>query len=271
MAKKSFKKSGDKRDGKQFVAFPHVVIDSAGYRQAGHVARSLLLDIARQYKGNNNGKLVACSSHLQQKGWRSNSTVTKALRELIACGLLIETRKGRRPNVAAWFALPWCDLDPARDFDIDASLYRRGGYSTPENIESISPGRADKATAARRAAAATKNAMRAARGNTALKPSHGVVLAGIAPRHGVTGLAIAPRHGAVMTDSAVVLPPFGGAYLETPSPPRLWTGQAFAADHSISMSTKGEFSTGGVANDTQSPTTVDPSSPQAVRLKSLAR
>ena len=46
MARSKFKNNRDKRDGNQFVALPRVVLESPGYRQAGHPARSLLIDIA---------------------------------------------------------------------------------------------------------------------------------------------------------------------------------------------------------------------------------
>ena len=105
MAGAKFKGNRDKRDGKTFVPLPMVMLESPGYRLASHPARALLIDIAMQYTGHNNGKLTACAKYLKPKGWRSSDTIVRARRELIDCGLLIETRKGARPNKAAWFAL----------------------------------------------------------------------------------------------------------------------------------------------------------------------
>lgn len=129
------KKAGDPaRDRGNFVALPHVVLDSPGWRQASHTARSLLVDIARQYKGDNNGKLVATPSALQQYGWKSPTVLTHARRELIACGLLVEVRAGGK-NRASWFALTWYDLHQTTQIDIDPrkweSVHRRG-YMRPE-------------------------------------------------------------------------------------------------------------------------------------------
>ena len=159
---KSYKGSKDKRDGDRYVALPHVVIDSPSYRALGHTARSLLIDLARQYTGSNNGRLVACSKYLKPLGWRSNDTITRALVDLKASGLLIETRMGMRPNRAAWFALGWYSLDEAKGLDIDPKTYRTGQYKI-----------------------------------AALIPSRGVGHSRIAPSHGIRCLSAIPSHGAM--------------------------------------------------------------------------
>jgi hypothetical protein len=125
---KNFKRSKAKRDGHQYLALPHIVIDSPSYRELGYPARALLIDIARQYTGTNNGRLVACAKYLKPMGWNSNDTVSRALAELKAAGLLIETRMGMRPNRAAWFALGWYELDASVGMDIDPRTYRTGQY-----------------------------------------------------------------------------------------------------------------------------------------------
>lgn len=128
MARTSRRQERDRRDGVGFLALPFVVIDSPAYRAAGHVARSLLLDIARQFTGKNNGRLSASVAALGPLGWKSHSTITRALHELLSLGLLIETRKGARPNKAAWYALAWRALDVTDGLDIDPKQYRTGGY-----------------------------------------------------------------------------------------------------------------------------------------------
>ncbi len=190
MTRGKFKRNSDKRDGKGFVALPLVVLNSPGYRLASHPARALLIDIAMQYTGHNNGKLTACAKYLNAKGWRSNDTIVRARRELLECGLLIETRKGARPNKAAWFALAWFDLDPVQGLDIDAKLYRRGDYMTP-----------------------TKGTDQ----NATLAPCGGVAKGRIAPAGGARASIAAPSRGAIhatLTPSPI---PSRGAYLEIPS------------------------------------------------------
>ena len=215
MGQPKFKNNRDKRDGKQFVLLPRVVLESPGYRQAGHAARSMLIDIAMQYTGHNNGKLVACAKYVGPIGWNSNATVLRSVRELLACGLLIETRKGARPNKAAWFALSWLDLDQGQGLDIDPKLYRRGDYMRPDRPAAIGGNaRTVKATEARKLAALKK---RAEKQNVSLTPSNGAGRTAIAPSHGVRASILAPSDGAIRGTSGASSTPLHGAYLETPS------------------------------------------------------
>lgn len=190
MGRSRFKGSADKRDGKTFVLLPLVVLESPGYRLAGHPARALLIDIAMQYTGHNNGKLTACAKYLNAKGWRSNDTIVRARRELLDCGLLIETRKGARPNKAAWYALSWLDLDQGEGLDIDPKHFRRGRYMRPE--QSLSK-------------------------NASPVPAGGAVAGAIAPAGGARAQAAAPAGGAVRGVCGAAPAPAGGAYLEMPS------------------------------------------------------
>jgi hypothetical protein len=159
---KGFKRNRDKSDGVRFLKVPHVVLASSGYRGLGHTARSLLMEIGLQYNGSNNGRLVACGRYLKPLGWTSNDTISRALKELLAAGLLIETRKGARPNRAAWFALGWLQLDQLIGLDIDIKHYRTGGYN-----------------------------------GASLNPSGGVVRPLIAPSHGVMTSPTTPAHGSI--------------------------------------------------------------------------
>ena len=123
MSSKSFKRNGSKRDSGVFVLFTHDVVDSAAYRQLGFASRALLVDLARQYTGTNNGRIVACNKYLKPLGWNSHATVTKSLRELQDSGLLVQTRLGMRPNRAAWFALAWYQLDASQGIEMTNKEY----------------------------------------------------------------------------------------------------------------------------------------------------
>lgn len=115
----------------RWTALPHVVIHSKEYRGLGFAARSLLFDIAAQYNASNNGKLVCCMKYLKPLGWTSNDTITRALRELLASGLLIQTRQGMKPpcSQAAWFAIGWFGLDVRTGLDIDPNKYRKSAFT----------------------------------------------------------------------------------------------------------------------------------------------
>jgi hypothetical protein len=137
------------------------------------------------------------------------------VRELLACGLLIETRKGARPNKAAWFALSWLDLDQGQGLDIDPKLYRRGDYMRPDMPAPISGNaRTAKAPEARKLVAHKR---RAEKQNASLTPSNGSVKGRIAPSNGARAAILAPSNGAVRGTLEEPSTPLNGAYLEIPS------------------------------------------------------
>lgn len=184
------------RDGVRFLALPHVVLESPGYRQLSYTARALLLDIALQYAPRTNGKLTASRAYLAPLGWCSEDVRTWAVRELVAAGLLIQTRCGRI-NHAAWYALAWLPLEHVTGLEIDPKYYRRGVYMAPD----APPVRVSH----RRAA------------NTAPTPPGGAMDGVIAPPGGAAGATLAPPNGAVRACSGVSIAPPGGAYLDMPS------------------------------------------------------
>lgn len=189
MSRSKWRAQKEKRDGQQFLALPLVVLESPGYRAASHVARALLVDVAMQYSGRNNGRLVACAKYLQPLGWRSNDTVVRGRRELLDLGLLVETRKGSFPNTAAWYALAWLALDVTEGLEINPKLYRTGAYRM----------------------APVKNAP--------LVPPAGAGRVATAPAGGTRPSNPAPAGGAIPVSVSPALVPSGGAYLETPSAP----------------------------------------------------
>jgi hypothetical protein len=63
------------RDSGPFVALPFVVLDSRAYLSLSHPAKALLLEIARQYVRDNNGRLLASRVFLAKRGWKSADTI----------------------------------------------------------------------------------------------------------------------------------------------------------------------------------------------------
>lgn len=123
------RRKGAARDPGGFVAVPWVVLDSEAYQGLSHPARSLLLELARQYHGDDNGRMVATLARLQPRGWTSNDTISRAKKELLDAGLIFETCKGRRPNKASWYACTWWALDKLDGYDAGVTaVFRRGAY-----------------------------------------------------------------------------------------------------------------------------------------------
>lgn len=115
----------------RFTALAHNVILSVEYRKLTHAARSLLFDIAAQYNGRNNGKLVACSKYLKPLGWNSNDTINRGLKQLERGGFLFMTRQGMGPPMSqpSWYALGWMGLDVTDGLDINPKVYRRSIFT----------------------------------------------------------------------------------------------------------------------------------------------
>jgi len=139
-ARKTYRGNADKCDSGGFVKLPHAVLNSAAYLAASPHARMLLLDLAAQYRGDNNGDLSGAWSFMANRGWRSKETLTASKRELMRLGLIVETRMGARPNKASLYALTWLALDEAPKLEISAKEYQRGLYRlyTPDK-ENTSP------------------------------------------------------------------------------------------------------------------------------------
>lgn len=182
------------RDAGGFVALPWAVLDSAGYRGLSHPARSLLMEIARQVVGDNNGRLLASASHLARRGWSSNDVLTRAKRELLEAGFIHETVKGRRPNRAGWYAVTWRALDRHAEYDLGAvAAFERGAYAAP-------------------------------RKSAILAPSGGALRPAIGPSRGVGTSTVAPPHGAIRGGLGHLSTPSHGHHLEShlPAPFCTW-------------------------------------------------
>jgi hypothetical protein len=131
---KRFKADAKRRDGTTFAAIPNVVLESQGYINLSAYARALLLEFCREFNGRNNGRLCCLWEQLRLRGWNSPNTVTKAKAELIANGLLWESRKGAFPNRTAWYALTWRDLDVIEGLDASAAAFPRRAYLNTEPV-----------------------------------------------------------------------------------------------------------------------------------------
>lgn len=117
------------RDSGGFIALPWSVVDCLAYAKLSHPARSLLMEIARQFVRDNNGRLLASATYLRKRGWNSSDVISRAKRELINAGFIYETVKGHRPNKASWYAVTWHILDKLAGYDAGAMQgFQRSAY-----------------------------------------------------------------------------------------------------------------------------------------------
>jgi hypothetical protein len=115
-----------------FIALPWAVMDCPAYSKLSMHARALLLEVARQYVKDNNGRLLLSLRHMKTRGWKSASMLAKCKKELIAGSFIYETVKGHRPNKASWYAITWQTLDKLSGYDYGAERgFMKGAYSPP--------------------------------------------------------------------------------------------------------------------------------------------
>lgn len=171
------------------MALPWSVIDSKAYERLSVHARALLIEVARQFVRDNNGRLLLSRAFMETRGWKSSDMLTKAKRELLEGGFIFETVKGHRPNRASWYAVTWQTLDRHPGYDPGAvELFRRSAYLRCDPLK-----------------------------NTSLRPSHGTERPAIAPPHGTGESAPVPPHGPIRAVSAPLSVPPHGHHLEMPS------------------------------------------------------
>lgn len=183
------KKGDSGRDSGGFVALPWSVMDCPAYALLSHPAKALLMEVARQFVRDNNGRMLLSGAYLSKRGWSSVDVVTRAKRELLAAGFIHETVKGQRPNKASWYAVTWRTLDKLAGYDTGAALtFERGAYQKPVPLKK------------------------------SLTPPHGVDRPTIAPAHGVESMPPTPPHGAIRGTFDHLPTPSRGDHLETPSP-----------------------------------------------------
>ena len=178
------------RDPGGFVALPWQVLDCPAYARLSMHARALLLEVARQFVRDNNGRMLLSRAYMAKRGWKSVDMLTKAKLELLEGGFIFQTVMGHRPNKASWYAVTWRTLDKLPGYDAGTEkCFERGAYRNGQPLK-----------------------------NAGLRPSHGTGKAAIVPPHGTETAPTVPPHGAISpTFEARSVPPHGH-HLETPSP-----------------------------------------------------
>jgi hypothetical protein len=111
-----------------YVAMPHAILDSAAYRGASHAACALLVEVARQLNGSNNGHLQLTTGWLRKRGWSSADTVQRAKQELLERRLMVQTRQGGLNIGASQFAVTWLPITNYTGLDLRPQEYHPGAW-----------------------------------------------------------------------------------------------------------------------------------------------
>lgn len=116
MAATQAKTKGRKGNG-PFLALPRTVTSSPQFMQLSGTVTKVLLMIATQYTGNNNGDFDATFNRAKDWGIGSQQTLSKALQQLISAGLIIRTREGVFMNPGrkcALYAITWQPINECK-------------------------------------------------------------------------------------------------------------------------------------------------------------
>ncbi len=181
--------SGAGRISGRFIALPVVVMDCPNFQKLSANARSLLLEVARQFNLGNNGRLLISRAYLLKRGWNSNDMISKGKKELLEGGFIYETVKGHRPNKASWYAITWQDIDKLDGYDVGALKgFNKGAYNENQYIK-----------------------------NKIIKPQFGTNEAEITPYVGMSNPIVVPQNGVVIPNYKYSSAPQVGHHLELPS------------------------------------------------------
>lgn len=105
---------GRNAKSKAFAALPHVVMEHEDYVHLPSCAKVLLFELIYQYRGKNNGDLHIAWSILRKRGFKSQATLSKAKKALLAADLIRCSREGVFLNPGrscSLYALTWRAID----------------------------------------------------------------------------------------------------------------------------------------------------------------
>ena len=103
----------------RYVGLPKHMIESDEFVALSPRAKALLIDVALQYNGFNNGALVASWAHMRDvRGWRSKAALSSSRKELVDTGFLVITHyQGRQKKLPTYFAITWRAVDDTEHSD----------------------------------------------------------------------------------------------------------------------------------------------------------
>ncbi|MHA6203277.1 hypothetical protein ACXU4B_02495 [Dyella soli] len=94
-----------------FLSLPHFVLDSPEFGELSGNELRMLLELARQYRGGNNGDFSATREQLRQRNWPSHQTIDVALRRLEVKGWIVKTRQGGKRIGCTLYAITIWPVD----------------------------------------------------------------------------------------------------------------------------------------------------------------
>ena len=94
----------------RFAAVPVSFITHEAFSELSGNGLKLLIAMLSGFVGNNNGHLVATHSQMRRFGFSSKESLSRAIRELLAFGLIVRTRAQVRRSPAL-YAITWLPIN----------------------------------------------------------------------------------------------------------------------------------------------------------------
>jgi DNA-binding MarR family transcriptional regulator len=127
-----------RRTSGTFMQIQHYILKSKEFGALTPYAVKLLLELAKEYNGTNNGDFSAAYSVLKKRGWNSPGTLSETLKELRRAGWIVVTRQGGR-NRCSLFAVTWWPIDGCNGkIDYMAESVARNDWRKSESVVDMS-------------------------------------------------------------------------------------------------------------------------------------
>jgi hypothetical protein len=110
MARHKITRAKGRAGNHSFIQFPHRLICSARFNALSGRAVKVLMFLAAQYRGHNNGDLCAARKVAAAAGIKGSGNLQLGIEELIEAGIVILSRQGGR-NRCSLYALAWFPID----------------------------------------------------------------------------------------------------------------------------------------------------------------
>lgn len=114
-----------KKNKGRFAGLPHSVLMTKTYTGLSPLSKSLLLELAAQYDGRNNGYLSLTRNDLRARGFNSPGSNQKAIEALVDAGLITKTIQGgisAGKKHCSLYGIHWQPSDERRDRPFQYSL-----------------------------------------------------------------------------------------------------------------------------------------------------
>lgn len=121
-----------------FAGIPVVVITSCLYCSLPPLAKAILLELAAQYRGSNNGYLSLTRDDLKRRGFPSPNSNRKAIELLIEHGLIVRTAIGRAKHngySCSYYAIAWQPINERIDKPLEVTLSANSHMKFLNNIK----------------------------------------------------------------------------------------------------------------------------------------